>query len=175
MFNGLQIVVKQAVLRHFLVFRARLSVVGVWVDAYSAARGEESDYLDVFGLHQSNQILHDCVHAVLVEVSVVAETEEIEFQTLRFHHQFAGQVVDADLGEVRLSGDRAEGGKFRTVESHPVVVVRVAVLECFQHLRRIVSRVLRLASERLQVVLFSVHILCVNLVRFLKSGAKIQR
>ena len=144
-------------MRHLLVLGAGLAVVGVGVDADAAAWCEEADDLDVLGLHQLDEILHDGVHAVLVEVAVVAEAEEVELQRLGLHHALAGEVVDADFGEVGLSGDGAEGGELRAVEAHPVVVVGVAVLEGFEDLGGVVALVFGLAAEGREVVLLSIH------------------
>ena len=81
-----------------------------------------------------------------MEVSVVAETEEVEFEALTFHHTLVGQVADAYLCKVRLAGDGAETGELGTVELYPVVVLRMLVGECFKHLGCVVGLVLGLAA-----------------------------
>lgn len=43
-----------------------------------AARGELAPDLDVLGVHQTDQIVHDDIHAVLVEISVVTEAEQVQ-------------------------------------------------------------------------------------------------
>ena len=74
---------EQPLLGQLLVFGAGAAVVGVWIDADAATGREEADDLDVLGIHESDEILHDDVHAVFMEIAVVAEREEIQFQTLR--------------------------------------------------------------------------------------------
>ena len=67
-----------------------VGVVGKRIDADTATRHEISRYLQVFGIHQFYQILHDDVHAVLMEIAVIAKREEIEFETLALHHPLGG-------------------------------------------------------------------------------------
>lgn len=91
----------------FLVLGARTAVVGVGIDGDAATWGEEAGNLDVFGIHQFDEVLHDDdVYAVLVEVSVVSESEKIEFEALAFNHLDIRDIADAELREVRLSCNR---------------------------------------------------------------------
>lgn len=77
--QGAQLFVSgETLLGQFLVLGTRTAVVGVGVDGDAATWGEEAGNLDVFGIHQSDEVLHDDVYAVLVEVSVVSEAEKIE-------------------------------------------------------------------------------------------------
>ena len=147
----------EALLGELLVFRARAAVVGVGVDGDAAARGEEARDLDVLGVHQGDEVLHDDVDDVLVEVTVAAKAEEIEFEALALHHAVVGNVADADLGEVRLARDRAQGRELRAVEAHPVIVLGMLVLEGLEDLGSIVLAVFGLAAQGLQAVLGSIH------------------
>ena len=90
-----------------LVFSAWFAVVGVWVDADSAARKEQTYNFNVFRLHQLNEVFHYYVDAILMEIAVVAETEQIEFQTLALNHLFVGQIHYLDFGKIGLAGYRA--------------------------------------------------------------------
>jgi len=141
---------EQPLLGKLLVFGAGAAVVGVRIDADAATGREEADDLDVLGIHESDEILHDDVHAVFMEIAVVAEREEIQFQTLRLHHPLAGEIHDLDLCKVGLTRDGAKRRKLGAVELHPVVILRMFVLKRFQHLRGIVHPVLGLLAERLQ-------------------------
>lgn len=132
------IVAEEAKGSHFFVFRPLAAVVGVWVDADASTRGENACHFDIFRVHQSDEVFHDGVHAVFVEIAVIAETEQIEFQTLAFHHAHVGDVVDADFGKIGLTGDGAQAREFGAVEAYPIVVVLMFVLKRFQHFRRIV-------------------------------------
>jgi len=63
---------------NFFPAGARSAVVAVWVDGNAAARGEFAPNLDVFRIHQVNQIFHYDVHAILVEITMIAEAEKIK-------------------------------------------------------------------------------------------------
>jgi hypothetical protein len=54
-----------------------------------------------------------------VEAVVVAERAE-DSERLRFHDGFAGGVVDHQMREIRLAGDRAERGEFGRGEAHEI-------------------------------------------------------
>ena len=106
------------------IFSARPAVIAIRVNADSAARGENAGYFYVFGGHQADEVFHDDIDTILMKGPVIAETEQIQFQALAFHHFYIGNIIDVDGGEIRLAGDRTEAGKFRTVEAHPVIIVR---------------------------------------------------
>lgn len=151
----------------FLVLGARTAVVGVRIDGDAATWGKETGNLDVFGIHQFDEVLHDDVYAVLVEVSMVSEAEKIEFETLALNHLDVRDIADAELREVRLSCNRTEGGELRTVETHPIVIALVLVFECLQYLRCVVHSVFGLAAKGLETFLFSFVI--VHNIRCLQS------
>ena len=67
----------KALLCQFFPFGAGTAVVGVGVDGDAAAGSEESGNLNVFGVHELHEVLHDGVHNVLVEVSVAPKAEKI--------------------------------------------------------------------------------------------------
>ena len=92
-----------------------------------------------------------------MEIAVVAEAEQVEFQALALHHAFSGQVTDADFREVGLPRYGTETRKLGTVEPHPIIVFGMPVLESLQHLGRIVVPILSLASQRLQIIFLPVH------------------
>ena len=90
-------------------------------------RGKDTCYLDILWIHQLDEVLHDDVHAVLVKITMVAETEEIELQALALYHLHVRDIADANLSKVWLTRDRAEGCKLRAVETYPVIIARVLV------------------------------------------------
>ena len=47
---------------------------------------------------------------------MIAEAEQIEFQTLALHHLHVGHIRDAYLRKVGLTGNRAQRRKLRAVE-----------------------------------------------------------
>ena len=53
----------------------RLAVVCVCVDGQTTARRKLAPYLDVLRSHQLHKVFHDDVDAVLVKVTVIAETK----------------------------------------------------------------------------------------------------
>lgn len=146
----------EALRGQLLVFGARPAVVGIGVDADAATRDEKPGDLDIFGIHEADEVLHDDVYAVFVEVAVVAETEQVELQTFAFHHADVGNVADAYFGKVGLAGNGAEAGEFRTVEAHPIVVLGVFVLKGFKHLGCIVVAVSGFFAQLLQAFAFTI-------------------
>ena len=145
----------EALLGEGFVLGTGTAVVGVSVDGDATARGEEAGDFYVLGIHQLDEILHDLVDAILVEIPVVAETEQVQFQALAFYHPHVRNITDPDLGEVRLSSDRAQARELRAVEPYPVVVVLMLVDERLQNLRSIVTFIFSLLSEGLKALQFS--------------------
>ena len=95
------------------------------VDRDAAARipvGADAQPDRVETLDQRARDLHA---ASLVEGTVVAKAGEIQLQRLAFHDPVAGYVVDHQMGEVRLGGDRTERGEFRGSEAHHVLLARM--------------------------------------------------
>ena len=80
-----------------------IAIVGEGLDGDAATGIEQANDLQVFGIHQLDQIFHDDVDAILMEVAVVSEAEEVEFEALALHHQRAGNVINNNVSEVRLA------------------------------------------------------------------------
>ena len=57
-----------------------LAVVAVRVNRNTAARGKFAPDLNVFRIHKADKVFHDDVHTVLVEIAVIAEAEQIQFE-----------------------------------------------------------------------------------------------
>ena len=125
--SGSSKLLAEAVRLELLVLR--VSVVGKGVDADSSARQEIAGDLKVFRIHEFDQILHDYIYAILMEIAVVAEREEIEFEALTLHHPLTRDITDIEVSEIRLPGFRAEGGELRTIERNQIVVLRMFVRE----------------------------------------------
>ena len=139
------------------IFRSGLAEIGERIDADAATRREIAHHFDVFGLHQTHQILHDDVDAIFVKIAVVAKAEEIEFEAFALHHLRSGNVADADFGKVGLSGDGTKRRELGTVELHPIIVAGMLVVKCLQHLGRIVGCIACGAPQSLQALIFSIH------------------
>ena len=131
---------QKALFHHVLMFG--VAIVGERLDGDTPTGIEQADDFQIFGIHQLDQILHDDVHAVLVEVAMVAEAEEVEFEALALHHQRAWNVINNDVPEVGLTCLGAQRGKLGTVERHQIIVFRMLVLEGLQHLGGIVIAIL---------------------------------
>ena len=137
----------------------------------TAPGSKEPCHLYIFRIHEADEVFHDNVDAVFMEVAMIAETEEIKFQALALHHTLARDIADAYLGEVGLPGDGAEGGELRAAEPDPVVVLRVLVEECLQHFGGIVRAVVGLLAQGAQSLLLAspgggFFFLCHGLVAF---------
>ena len=146
---------RESLLRQGLIFGPRASVIAIREDGDATSRGKESGDLDVFRVHQANQILHNLVHTVLVEIPVIAETEEIELEALALNHPVVRDIADADFRKIRLACNRAETGEFRAIETYPIIILGMLVLKGFKYLRSIIHLVIRLISEGLQSLKFS--------------------
>jgi hypothetical protein len=68
-----------------------------------------------------------------VESAVVPEAREIELQGFRFEQPFARRVVDDENCEIRLAGDRTDGGELGAGEAGDVIGVRVRVRYAIEH------------------------------------------
>ena len=134
-------VTDEALAHHVLV--VAVAIVGKRLDADAATRVKQADDLKVLGFHELDQVLHDDVHAVLVEVAVVAETEEIQLQALALDHAHTGDVVDDDVAEVGLAGLGAQRGELGAVERHHILILGVLVLEGLEHVGAVVKLILR--------------------------------
>ena len=133
-------VTDEALAHHVLV--VAVAIVGKRLDADAAAWVEQADDLDILGVHQLDQVLHNDVDAVLMEVAVVAETEEIELQTLALDHAHAGDVVDDDVAKVGLTRLGAQRGELGAIERHHIFILGVLVLEGLKHIGTVVKLIL---------------------------------
>ena len=155
---GLQGVLRHALLSQLLVGGVGASVVGVGVDADASTGDEEPKHLDVARIHEVDEVVEDGVDAVFVEVAMVAEREEVEFQAFAFYHATVGDVHDAYFGEVGLTRDGAEGCEFGAVEFDPVVAFGMLVFEGFEDGGVVGGGDGCAVSQLLQVVLLAVHV-----------------
>ena len=143
-----------------LPFCSGLAIVGIWPDADATARSENACHFDVFRIHQLNEVFHDDVDTVLMEVTVVAEAEQIKLQALALHHAHVGHIADTYLGKVGLSGDRAQRCEFWAVESYPIVITLMLVDERFENFGCVIVTIFRFCAKSLQTLVASVFIVC---------------
>src|SRR5262249_2425442 len=99
------------------------------------------------------QQLADADRAALVERALVAEGEEIELQRLALDDPVLGRVVDDQVREIGLAGDRTERREFGAGEADRVEPILVRIGHALQHrfLRR--GRDRRLMAELLQALI----------------------
>lgn len=121
--------------RHLLVLRSRFPVVAIRIDRDAAARSELAPYLDVARVHQFDQVVHDDVHAILVEIAVIAEAEQVQLERLALYHFDVRNVADIDRRKVWLACNRAQAGEFRAVEFYEIIAVRMLVVKRLQYAR----------------------------------------
>ena len=156
--------VPHTILGHLLILCSWTSVVAIRIYGYTTTRSEYTGNLDIFRIHKLYKVLHYYVHAILVEISMVSEAEEIQFQTLAFHHPYVRQIADTYLSKVRLACNRTKACKLRAIETHPIVILRMLVLERLQYLRSIVLTIYCAATQKGQFI-FSIHFYKNNLIR----------
>ena len=118
-----------------------VGIVGEGVDADAATGGEDTRYLKVLRVHQFDQVFHDDVHAVFVEIAVIAERKEIELERFRLYHLLPWNVGNVDCGEVGLPRLGAERGELRTMESNQILVFRMFVYKSFEDFGSVVGRI----------------------------------
>lgn len=86
---------------------------------------------------------------------MIPKTEQIQLQRLALHHFLVGNVRDVQRREIGLARDRAQAGKFGTVELDEIVPARVLVIERLQNARIVLERILgSLIAEQRKVLHF---------------------
>ncbi len=128
----IHIMLPQPVCSKFFPFCSLHPMVAVGVDGEAAAGEEFAPDFDIPGMEEVNQVIHDDIYAVFMEVAVIAEAEEVELQGFTFYHEISGNVGDVDGGKIGLPCLRAETGKFGTVEFDKIVAVFVFIGNSFQ-------------------------------------------
>ena len=57
-----------------------LSIVGEGIDGQTAPGKEFSPHFYVLGIQYTDQVFHDYIHAVFMKITMIAETEQVQFQ-----------------------------------------------------------------------------------------------
>lgn len=63
-----------------------ISPVGKWMYGDAASGCEQTDYFYVSRLHELSQIVQYDVYAIFMEISMIAETEQIQLKALALYH-----------------------------------------------------------------------------------------
>ena len=145
------------ILSQFLVLCSRTTVIAIRINGNTATWSKDTRHLNVFRIHQFNQVFHDDVHTVFMKIAVITETEQIQLQALAFHHLHIRQVADTDFRKIRLPRNRAKTGKLRTVETYPIIILRMFVYKRLQHLRCIILLIYRFLITQQSEFVFSFH------------------
>jgi hypothetical protein len=95
-------------LSHLSILRSRTPIVGIGIDRDATTRCKEAKDLNILRIHQFHQVFHDLIDAILMEITMVTEREEIEFQALALYHPLARDIGDFDFSEVWLTSDWTE-------------------------------------------------------------------
>ena len=53
----------------------RLAIVCVWIDGQTTTRRKLAPYLDVLRIHQLDEVFHDDIDAIFVEVPMITEAK----------------------------------------------------------------------------------------------------
>ena len=88
------------------VFGTWTTIIGVGPNADASTWSEDACHLDIFWVHQPDEVFHDGVDTVLMEVAMIAEAEEIEFEALALDHPLIRNITDTYFSEVGLASDR---------------------------------------------------------------------
>src|SRR5262245_62178464 len=107
--------------------RRQLARLPEHVDRHAAARIPVAADAQVFRGQQRDELFADGDRAVLVKAADVAEAGEIELERFRLEEPFPRYIVDHQMREVGLTGDRAERGELGRGEARDVIGVGVRV------------------------------------------------
>ena len=121
------------------VLMLTVAKVGKRLDGDASSGIEQADDLQILGIHQLDQVLHDDVDTILMEIAVVAEAEQVELQALALDHALARDIVDNDMAEVGLARLGTQRGELGAIERHHIVVLGVLVLEGLKHIGTVVK------------------------------------
>ena len=83
--------------------------------------------------HGVDQALGDLDRAGLVEGPVIAERGQEQLERLALDDAILRHIVDHQMGEIRLAGDRAEAGEFRRGEADDEIRAGMPARHSFQH------------------------------------------
>ena len=62
-----------------LILGSRFTIVGIRIDADATTWCEITRNFDIFRIHQLDKIFHNDVHTIFMEITMIAETKQVEF------------------------------------------------------------------------------------------------
>ena len=144
---------KQAEAGEVAPFGAGDAVVAIGVNGEAASGEEFAPYFDVPGMEQFNQVGHDDIHTIFMEVAVISETEEVKLERFTFYHVLVRDIGNINGSKIRLAGFRAQAGKLGTVEFDEIIPVCMFIGNPFQQSRIVIVGILGiLAAQLFQLV-----------------------
>src|SRR4051794_7149847 len=103
------------------------------VDRNAAARIPVAADAQPLRLHFLNQALAYADRHVLVEACMVAERAEEQLEALALDDRLAGRIIDHEMREIRLAGDRAQRRELGRGEPDEVKRARTRVRHIVEH------------------------------------------
>src|SRR5450432_1393810 len=97
------------------------------VDRNPAARIPVAADAQPFWFDFTRDPLAEHHRAVLMERAMIAKARDKKLQGFRFQQPLARHIVDDEMREIRLPGDRTERGEFRRGEAHHVIGVALRI------------------------------------------------
>ena len=67
-----------------------------------------------------------------MEITVITEAEQVQLEGFALYHAFSRNIGDGNGGKIRLSGNRTQGCKLRTIELNKIIVIRMLGKETAQ-------------------------------------------
>ena len=113
-------------------FGAGDAVVAIGVDRESAAGEEFAPHFDVPGMQQFDEVCHDHIDAVFMEITMISIAKKVQFQRFAFYHVFVGNIGNINGSKVRLTRLWTKAGEFRTIEFDKEIPVRMLIGDAFQ-------------------------------------------
>src|SRR5262249_56600946 len=110
-----------------------MAAVQTPVSRHPAGRKKITADAQPFWLEERGQFLTDGYRAILMKGAMIAEAVEIEFQRFRFDQPSIRDVINHERGEIRLTRDRAERGKFGKRKARHKIRARMRVAHAIEH------------------------------------------
>ena len=138
----------------FFKLRIPTTVIGIGINAYAAPRGENPGHLQVFGVHQPDEILHYNIDTIFVKCAMITETEQIQLQAFTFNHLHCGNIINPDSSKIGLTCYGTQTGELRTIKSDPIIVAGMLVFKRFEYFRSIVIFIFGFPAKQRQLFFF---------------------
>src|SRR5438132_13594427 len=95
------------------------------IDGNAAARVPVAGNAEEFWLDRPDDALADCKRAILVKRGMIAEARQKQFQRFGFDQCFHRAIVDDEMREIGLAGDRTKRGECWRGNADDIVRIRM--------------------------------------------------